>query len=182
MLTTGLQAGEINFQKIVEGISINGLQNVPASVLPTERERASQAGRRANATDLKNDINALYLTGYFSAVSAATVVSQNRLILEFTVQENPVINQIFIRGNAAFQESYLKTLLPVQENQVLNIKKVVEAKEFLTNFLIKQGYDLFKVVSIEMDQERNLTFIFAAEEIEDVQEALLARQKILNAH
>jgi outer membrane protein insertion porin family len=160
---------DIDFSKVVFEINIVGLKAVNKKSLPDVMGFNTKIGRRIIESSLMKDVDQLYLTGFFSSVEAQVISEDNISQLNFVVKENPVINKIIIRGQTVFSCEYLKSILKNKSGAVLNIKYVEEDKKTLEKLYLERRYDLFDVVSIEMDSENNLVYEIVEGRIESVE-------------
>jgi hypothetical protein len=55
----------------------------------------------------KEEVKALYKTGFFDQVSASIVQSSNAPVLRYSLTEKPLIRKIFIKGNSEVSEDSL---------------------------------------------------------------------------
>lgn len=161
--------GSVALDKIITEIQFVGIENVPAGVLPTEEELLTKRGRRVIKADLIQDINRIYLTGYFYEVRAQTVATRNQVILQFVVKENPVLDELIITGNNVFSDKDLFPLIKSMPGQVLNVGFIRDDQERLTEHYVSKGYDIFKVVSIVITSSDILVYDLAEGEIVDIE-------------
>lgn len=138
---------EIDFTKTVSSIQITGNQTITIQQLPLEKF-LSKTDQKLTALRVKHDIQLLYLTGYFNSITAQTIPSYNRVILEFKVIENPVIQKIEIQGSTLFPRKKILKRLALKPGKLLNLKTLEEDKETLTQFFHQKGYSLFSIQDV----------------------------------
>ena len=146
---------EIDFTRSVKTITVEGLSELSEDVVSTNFE--VQIGRKIDEVSLIQDINALYLTGFFSKVTALTRVTRNQIELIYNLKENPILTEIEMKGNTLFSEGKIRTLMRNKEGYVFNLKWVDEDKKRITAFYKEKGFDYFEVDEMSIEKQQKLT-------------------------
>ncbi|KPK95710.1 hypothetical protein AMJ80_04060 [bacterium SM23_31] len=112
---------------------------------------------------IKNDLKAVFATGYFKDVMAVintetsqnnpeySKTEQNSTTVEYRVIENPVIKTINITGNTVFSQEELQELYVPGENDVFNH---INGEKFILGILEQynqKGYSLAQVIDFNTD-------------------------------
>lgn len=121
----------------------------------------TQAGRTTTRSQLQQDINAIFATGYFSKVAAVPTDTPLGVRVTFDVQLNPVLKAVQIEGNV-IQSLRLKradgteVTLPYQQvvdeifgeqyGKILNLVQLQEGIKRLNTTYQQNGYVLAQVV------------------------------------
>lgn len=157
---SGLAAQVINTFRDIATIRIDGLQSVSSQTVMSMVTLNSQVEQRAIEAIVLADVQRLYLTGYFRAVSAHTeLVTDNRLVLVFSVTENPVVQHVSFSGNTVYDTNQLRKYLLSRGGRVLNTQTVLRDTEALRDFYQKAGYELCQVNGVYMDEKDDLVFV-----------------------
>jgi outer membrane protein insertion porin family len=154
IFTSIINAKHIDYKKPVYKIKITGLKNIK-NTKNFMNKLSTQIDRKITDRDLTKVISSLYLLGYFKKVEAFTTPTQNGVILNFSVKENPIIKNIYITGNSIFSDNHLTSLMKNKKETILNINLLEKDKETLTQLYLSKGYELFKIDKIELDRKNN---------------------------
>lgn len=116
-----------------------------------------KAGDKFSADAIKQDMQAIYDLGYFfDVVSNFTEVPEG-VKVTYTVMENPVLQNIVVKGNNAVKTDKLISLLQVQKGQLLNSKQLGAGVRAIENYYHDQGYILARVSDVAMGTDGTLT-------------------------
>ncbi len=111
----------------------------------------SKLGYRLKDEDLSKDINKLIVTGEFERVIPKTVTTENGLKLFFECVSYPQIKNIKLNGNTVFSDRELMRQMKNKKRRKLNTKYLKEDIQKITDYYHTKGYDLFRVISAEMN-------------------------------
>ncbi len=136
----------------------------------------TRPGRTTTRSQLQEDVNAIYATGFFANV---TVVPQDTPLgvrVSFQVKPNPVLQQVTIQTvpeldtprvlpsevvNEIFQEQY---------NKILNLRDLQEGIKKINEWYSSKGYDLAQVVGApKISEDGVVTLIIAEGVVENIQ-------------
>ncbi|HEY9799949.1 MAG TPA: BamA/TamA family outer membrane protein [Leptolyngbyaceae cyanobacterium] len=129
----------------------------------------TQAGRTTTRSQLQEDINAIFGTGFFSNVQAAPEDTPLGVRVSFVVQPNPVLTKVQIQANPG---SNIPSVLPQgtadeifksQYGRILNLRELQEAIKQLTKRYQDQGYVLANVVGSPQVSEDGVVTLQVAE-------------------
>lgn len=140
---------EIDFSSVVVDININGLHHLSESDLQNIQLK-SVVGNKIKESFLLYDIQNLYLTGYFHNVSAETIPSRsNTVILQFNVEENPIIDHVYVHGNTQLESKKVLNTLYHQSGKIVNFNELENDKQHILDYFTNEGFDLFKITDIK---------------------------------
>lgn len=154
---------------LVRSIDIKGLQTLTQSEINTRVTLNSVLHQPLNQEAVLEDVQTLYLSGYFHQVSPEITPTLNGVSIVYRVLENPIIHKIQLTHTQIFTESFLKTLLKTKEGQILNLKTIQEDKSIIEQFYYGKGYEIAKVVNIQSDSTTGIvTFDINEGQIESI--------------
>jgi outer membrane protein insertion porin family len=135
----------------------------------------TQPGRTTTRSQLQQDINAVFTTGFFSNVQAVPEDTPLGVRVTFLVQLNPVLNQVRIDANPSTGvPSVLPPNIPNQifKNQygrILNLRELQQSIQQLLKWYQDQGYVLAQVVGAPQVSENGVVTLSVAEGVvEDI--------------
>ncbi len=136
----------------------------------------TQPGRTTTRSQLQEDVNAIYATGFFQNVEVTPEDTPLGVRITFLVQPNPVLNQVAIQTippdtdkqvlppekvNEIFQDTY---------GEILNLRELQEGIIQINQWYSENGYELAQVVgSPQVSPDGTVTLIVAEGIIEDIQ-------------
>ncbi|MBT4552745.1 BamA/TamA family outer membrane protein [bacterium] len=155
------------FGKIVKGVKIEGLKNLTKSDLKIT-SFFTKNGQRLQEVKVIKDINNLFLTGYFVKVEKYFSPLGSGVLVTYKVTEQPLIKNIFIKGNTVYKDKNLKKLLKNKEGFVFNAKFIDFDKRSIEKKYLDNGYKLFQIVKISFENDQILKLEMAEGEIEEI--------------
>lgn len=135
----------------------------------------TQPGRITTRSQLQEDINAVFATGFFSNVRAQPEDTPLGVRVSFVVQPNPVLRDVEIEANAGTGvESVLAAkavddIFREQYGSILNLRRLQEGIKRLNKVYQDQGYVLAQVVDTQVAENGNVTLQVAEGVVEDIQ-------------
>ncbi|MDJ0796098.1 MAG: BamA/TamA family outer membrane protein [Calothrix sp. MO_167.B12] len=135
----------------------------------------TKPGRTTTRSQLQEDINAIFTTGFFSNVRAVPEDTPLGVRVSFEVQPNPVLSKVQIEANPGTNvASVLKPgtadeIFREQYGKILNLRDLQEGVKTLTKRYQDQGYVLAQVVgSPKVSEEGIVTLQVAEGVVEDI--------------
>ncbi|WP_017655895.1 BamA/TamA family outer membrane protein [Fortiea contorta] len=135
----------------------------------------TQPGRTTTRSQLQEDINAIFGTGFFSNVQASPEDTPLGVRVSFVVQPNPVLTKVQIEANPGTD---VASVLPAktadevfssQYGSILNLRNLQEGIKQLTKRYQDQGYVLANVVGSPKVSENGVVTLQVAEGVvEDI--------------
>lgn len=134
--------------KIVTSISITGNATVPQETIMSVVKM--KPGEVLAADKVKQDMQAIYELGtFFDVVSNFNEVPEGVQVV-YTVMENPVLQDIVIKGNTKVSTEKLNSMLTVKKNSILNSKALNDNVRAIEQYYHDQGFILTKVSDVSM--------------------------------
>ena len=129
----------------------------------------TQPGRTTTRSQLQQDINAIFGTGYFSNVQAVPEDTPLGVRVSFVVQPNPILTKVQIQANTG---TNVPSVLPAkavdeifkeQYGGILNLRTLQEGIKTLTKRYQDQGYVLANLVGAPQVAENGVVTLQVAE-------------------
>ncbi|MGA7935819.1 MAG: BamA/TamA family outer membrane protein [Kovacikia sp.] len=106
----------------------------------------TQPGRTTTRSQLQEDINAIFATGYFSNVQAVPEDTPLGVRVTFVVQLNPVLKSVQIEGKKVLPDKVVQDAFSDQYGNVLNLVQLQEGIKKVNKWYQDNGYVLAQVV------------------------------------
>ncbi|MEH1839415.1 MAG: BamA/TamA family outer membrane protein [Nostoc sp.] len=129
----------------------------------------TQPGRTTTRSQLQEDINAIFGTGFFSNVQAAPEDTPLGVRVSFVVQPNPVLTKVEVQANPG---TGVASVLPAntvdevfrdQYGKILNLRDLQEGIKQLNKRYQDQGYVLANVIGAPQVSENGIVTLQIAE-------------------
>ncbi|RCJ34705.1 hypothetical protein A6770_16690 [Nostoc minutum NIES-26] len=129
----------------------------------------TQPGRTTTRSQLQEDINAIFGTGFFSNVQAVPEDTPLGVRVSFIVQPNPVLTKVQVQANPG---TGVASVLPAtttdevfreQYGKILNLRDLQEGIKQLTKRYQDQGYVLANVIGAPQVSENGVVTLQVAE-------------------
>lgn len=162
-------------QVLVAEVVVSGAEGE----LQDEVYRAIQTrpGRTTTRSQLQEDINAIFATGFFSNVRAQPEDTPLGVRVTFLVDANPVVRSIQLQGNQVLPQSEVDKIFRPQYGQILNFRRLQAAIKQLNQAYQSRGYVLGQVVGAPKVDPNGTVIIEVAEGvIEDVRVRFLNKE------
>ncbi|MDI9636455.1 BamA/TamA family outer membrane protein [Geitlerinema splendidum] len=166
---------------LVAEVAVTGaaaeLQNEVYRVIST------QPGRTTTRTQLQEDINAIFATGFFANVRAIPEDTPLGVRITFDVQPNPVLQAVRIEANpgtdvpSVLPAEVIDEIFRPQYGDILNFRDLQQSIQRLNQWYQEQGFVLAQVVSApEIAADGTVTLVVAEGVIEDIEVRFLNRE------
>lgn len=133
-------------------------------------------GRTTTRTQLQEDINAIFATGYFADVRAVPEDTPLGVRVSFIVQPNPVLQSVQVQANvgtgvpSVLPPRVINEIFREQYGSILNFRRFQEGIQRLNKWYQDNGYVLAQVVaSPQVSPDGNVTLQVAEGVVEDIQ-------------
>ncbi|WP_375511398.1 BamA/TamA family outer membrane protein [uncultured Nostoc sp.] len=129
----------------------------------------TQPGRTTTRSQLQEDINAIFGTGFFSNVQAAPEDTPLGVRVSFVVQPNPILTKVEVQANPG---TGVASVLPAntvdevfrdQYGKILNLRDLQEGIKQLNKRYQDQGYVLANVIGAPQVSENGVVTLQVAE-------------------
>lgn len=161
MLKEALAAGRVFAPQsgIVGKINITGNKRMDTDAIIVKIK--TKVGSAFDGEQIRNDIKAIYDTGYFDDIVVDLADTAIGKELTFILKEKPIIKRITITGNKELTEEKLKESITIKTNTTLNRIILKENAEKIKALYANEGYYLAKVepvVNVEKGVEAQVNF------------------------
>lgn len=151
----------------VKGVGEN-LKDIVYSTITTK------PGRTTTRSQLQADLDAVYATGWFQDVEVTPQDTPLGVKIAFTVQANPVLNQVKIQSveqkKSALPAKKISQIFGKNYGQILNLRELQQGIIQVNQWYGKQGYELAQVVGApEISPQGKVTLIVAEGVIENIE-------------
>ncbi|WP_414404525.1 BamA/TamA family outer membrane protein [Synechococcus sp. OH30] len=128
----------------------------------------TRAGEVSTRSQLREDINAVFATGFFADVRAVPSDTPLGVRVTFEVKPNPILKAVRTEGAKVLDPEVLQKAFADQEGRVLNFGKLQAAVAEIEQWYADKGYVLAKVTDVRSSEDGTLTLEIAEGEIEDI--------------
>ena len=108
----------------------------------------TRPGQTATRTQLQEDINAIFATGFFANVQADPKDTPLGVRVTFQVQPNPILKGVRVDGSALVQQNTVDEIFKSQYGNTLNYRDLQRGVQDLTKRYQDQGYVLAQVTDL----------------------------------
>ncbi len=130
----------------------------------------TRPGRTTTRSQLQEDINAIFATGFFANVRATPADTPLGVRVTFDVQPNPVLNGVRVEGNEVLPQTVVDDIFKDQYGSILNLRRFQEGIKELNKWYQDQGYVLAQVIDApQVGEDGTVTLQVAEGVVEDVQ-------------
>jgi outer membrane protein insertion porin family len=133
-------------------------------------------GRTTTRTQLQEDINAIFATGFFSNVRAEPTDTPLGVRVTFIVQPNPVLRSVQIQANpginvpSVLPADVVDNIFQPQYGRILNLRQLQEGIQQLNQWYQENGFVLAQVVAApQVSADGVVTLEVAEGVVEDIQ-------------
>jgi len=131
---------------------------------------STQPGRTTTRTQLQQDINDIFATGFFANVQAEPEDTPLGVRVTFIVEPNPVLTDVRLVGNEVLPEDVIDEIFQDQYGDILNLIDFQDGILDLNQWYQDNGYVLAQVVSApRVNPDGVVTLEVAEGVIEDIQ-------------
>ena len=137
---------------------------------------STRPGRTATRSQLQEDVNAIYATGFFRNVTVEPEDTPLGVRVTFLVEPNPVLRSVVVtpvpaeQPSRAVPQKVIDDIFGPQYGTTLNLRRFQEAVKRLNQWYKENGYDLAQVVAAPQIGEDGTVRLEVAEGlIEDIQ-------------
>lgn len=138
---------------------------------------ATAPGRTATRTQLQEDINAIFATGYFSNVRAVPEDTPLGVRVTFVVDPNPILREVRVLGDRVLPDDKVNEFFGGQYNQTLNFQDLQNGIDNLNEWYQNEGYVLAQVVEApDVSDDGIVTLEVAEGVVEDIRVRFLTEE------
>jgi outer membrane protein insertion porin family len=154
-------------QVLVSEVQVEGVQGELADKV--YEAIATRPGQATTRSQLQVDINAIFATGYFSAVRAEPSDTPLGVKVTFVVQPNPILRTVQPAGNQILTQAQVDTIFQPQYGKILNLRDLQAGIKAINKFYQDKGYVLGQVAGApQIDPDGTVTLQVAEGVIENI--------------
>lgn len=151
----------------VTAVKITGNRRIEAPVIM--RAVRVKAGDPLDPEKVDADLRAIYQLGHFSDVQAQTSAADGGVVLEYVVQEKPIVREIKIEGAKELTTEKVREAVEIKPNSIFSQKDLQKSVKKVKKLYADEGYYLAEVSGdISKRSETELHVIFRIKEGEKV--------------
>jgi outer membrane protein insertion porin family len=166
---------------LVAEVEISGAQGeLEEEIFRVIRTRPGQATTRSQ---LQEDVNAIFATGYFSSVNVQPEDTPLGVRVTFVVEPNPVLRNVSVQtvpegtGTGVLPAQVVNNIFSEQYGRILNLRDLQEGIKKVNQWYKDNGYDLAQVIDAQqVTADGQVTLIVAEGVIEDIQVRFLNKE------
>lgn len=137
---------------------------------------STEPGRTTTRTQLQEDVNAVYATGFFQNVEVTPGDTPLGVRITFDVEPNPILSDVNIRTTAENGQSGVLSAKKIDEffganyGQILNLRDLQQGIIRVNEWYSNNGFQLAQVVGApQVSPEGQVTLVVSEGIIEDIQ-------------
>ena len=135
----------------------------------------TRPGRATTRSQLQEDVNAIFATGFFSSVDVQPEDTPLGVRISFIVRANPVLRQVAVKteppgeGQRIVNQEKINEIFSEQYGSILNLRDLQEGIKKLNDWYKEEGFDLAQVIDAEqVTPDGTVTLVVAEGVIEAV--------------
>lgn len=137
----------------------------------------TQPGRTTTRSQLQEDINAIFATGFFSNVRATPEDTPVGVRVTFEVQANPVLRSVQVEGAKVVPAKVISDIFTPQYGTTLNLRQLQTGIQALNKWYQDNGYVLAQVVDVpKVNPDGSVTLQVAEGVVENLQVRFINKQ------
>lgn len=137
----------------------------------------TQPGRTTNRTQLQQDINAIFATGFFKNVRAVPEDTPLGVRVTFIVQANPVLRGVTIVGQQVLPQSIVDESFRDQYGKTLNLRRFEEGVKKINTWYQDNGFVLGQITEApQVADDGTVTLQVAEGQIESIDVRFLNKE------
>ena len=136
---------------------------------------STEPGRTTTRTQLQEDVNAVYATGFFQNVEVTPGDTPLGVRITFVVEANPILNEVVVetlpqgKSSSVLPPKKVNEIFGKSYGQILNLRELQDGIIKINEWYSKNGYELAQVVgSPKVSPEGRVTLVVAEGVIEDI--------------
>ena len=143
----------------------------------------TRAGQATTRSQLQEDVNAIFATGYFSSVNVQPEDTPLGVRVTFVVKPNPVLQSVTVQtvpegaGTRALPPQVVENIFSEQYGKILNLRQLQEGIKKVNQWYKDNGYDLAQVIDAQqVTPDGRVTLVVAEGVIENIQVRFLNKE------
>ena len=136
----------------------------------------TEPGRTTTRSQLQEDINAVYATGFFQNIEVTPEDTPLGVRITFSVEPNPILNQIVVEtvppnnSEQALPPEKIDEIFSDRYGEILNLRNLQDGIKKVNEWYSENGYELAQVVGApRVNPDGKVILVVAEGVIEDIQ-------------
>lgn len=140
----------------------------------------TRPGETTTRSDIQEDINSIFATGFFSNVRAVPTDTPLGVRVTYVVDPNPVLTQVEIEGSNVLPDEIIDDIFAPQYGEIINLLEFQDGILELNNWYQDNGYVLAQVIAApEVGEDGIVTLQVAEGVIEDINVQFLTEDGLI---
>lgn len=157
---------EAQVGKTITSVDFEGIpEEVKAKLAPLIQ---SKPGSTVTVEGIRNDVASLGSIGVFSQIRPVFVSVPEGVKLTYQLVSNPVVKNVEFSGNTVFTSDYLKSIMQIPKDSVLNFVLVNQKLRKIEDLYLKQGYMLVSIPNVQVSADGTLHIDISEGIVEDI--------------
>lgn len=157
---------EAQVGKTITSVDFEGIpEEVKAKLAPLIQ---SKPGSTVTVEGIRNDVASLGSIGVFSQIRPVFVSVPEGVKLTYQLVSNPVVKNVEFSGNTVFTSDYLKSIMQIPKDGVLNFVLVNQKLREIEDLYLKQGYMLVSIPNVQVSADGTLHIDISEGIVEDI--------------
>ncbi len=157
---------EAQVGKTITSVDFEGIpEQVKAKLAPLIQ---SKPGSTVTVEGIRNDVASLGSIGVFSQIRPVFVSVPEGVKLTYQLVSNPVVKNVEFSGNTVFTSDYLKSIMQIPKDSVLNFVLVNQKLREIEDLYLKQGYMLVSIPNVQVSADGTLHIDISEGIVEDI--------------
>lgn len=157
---------EAQVGKTITSVDFEGIpEEVKAKLAPLIQ---SKPGSTVTVEGIRNDVASLGSIGVFSQIRPVFVSVPEGVKLTYQLVSNPVVKNVEFSGNTVFTRDYLKSIMQIPKDSVLNFVLVNQKLREIEDLYLKQGYMLVSIPNVQVSADGTLHIDISEGIVEDI--------------
>lgn len=157
---------EAQVGKTITSVDFEGIpEEVKAKLAPLIQ---SKPGSTVTVEGIRHDVASLGSIGVFSQIRPVFVSVPEGVKLTYQLVSNPVVKNVEFSGNTVFTSDYLKSIMQIPKDSVLNFVLVNQKLREIEDLYLKQGYMLVSIPNVQVSADGTLHIDISEGIVEDI--------------
>lgn len=157
---------EAQVGKTITSVDFEGIpEEVKAKLAPLIQ---SKPGSTVTVEGIRNDVASLGSIGVFSQIRPVFFSVPEGVKLTYQLVSNPVVKNVEFSGNTVFTSDYLKSIMQIPKDSVLNFVLVNQKLREIEDLYLKQGYMLVSIPNVQVSADGTLHIDISEGIVEDI--------------
>lgn len=157
---------EAQVGKTITSVDFEGIpEEVKAKLAPLIQ---SKPGSTVTVEGIRNDVASLGSIGVFSQIRPVFVSVPEGVKLTYQLVSNPVVKNVEFSGNTVFTSDYLKSIMQIPKDSVLNFVLINQKLREIEDLYLKQGYMLVSIPNVQVSADGTLHIDISEGIVEDI--------------